>query len=108
MSENTTAAEEEKIRRITMRLAQMQAKSALRAMRTAARTRTRLKREHAQRRSSLGDAVMDAGLGEWSHGEVLGLLLAGRDHFGASDAARALFTQRARRHQPHATSSMVH
>lgn len=108
MSEQPTSIEEEKIRRITMRLAQMQAKSALRAMKSAVRARTRQKREHAHRRNCLGEAVMQAGLGEWKPAEVLGLLLAGRDHFGVTETARALFAQRAQRHQSNAHSSSLH
>lgn len=98
MSQHPTSAEEEKIRRATMRLAQLQARSALRAMRQAARSRMKLRREHAHRRGSLGDAVIGAGVGDWSNAEVLGLLLAGREHFGTSDTARKLFAQRAAGH----------
>jgi len=105
MSE-TTSLHEDKVRRYTHRLAQLQAQTFLRDKRLAARQRTKQRRETAQRRAAFGDVVMAAGFAEWSEDELLGMLLAARDHFGTSATARRLHAHRAMQHRTAPTPSL--
>lgn len=108
MTTPSSNLEEQKIRRATTRLVQLQARLALREMRRATLARAKERRLHAHRRGALGDAVIAAGLGDWVYDEVLGILLAGREHFGQSDTARKLFRQRAAQSQPGAPTQTIH
>jgi IS30 family transposase len=84
-----------KIQRATMRLAQLQARQALQEMRQKSQARARERRHGIQQRQALGEAVVRAGLGDWSCEEIAGLLMSAKAHFGTSDTARKLLAQRA-------------
>ena len=88
MSTETIDPIEQKIERAGQRLAQLQARLALRDMRRAAKTRASVRRQTARRKYELGEAVLIAGLVDWQAAELVGLLLDGKDRFGSSPTMR--------------------
>jgi hypothetical protein len=87
-----------KIQRAGQRLAQLQARDALRRMRLATQARARARRQEARRKYELGEAVLLAGLVDWQAAELVGLLLDGKDRFGTSPTMRLALRKRGAEH----------
>jgi hypothetical protein len=79
-----------KVQRASVRLAQLQARQAMQELRQQAKQRERARRQDIARRLALGDAVIQAGLGEWTPDEIAGLLTRAKDKFGCSDVTRRI------------------
>jgi hypothetical protein len=88
---DSTAA---KVQRAAARLAQLQARQALQELREQNREKALARLREERVRQELGGAVVRAGLGDWAGDEIAGLLLAGIDHFGTTETARALMRRR--------------
>lgn len=87
-----------KIERSARRTAQLQAQRALREMRLATIERVRARKRAARQRYELGDSVLLAGLVDWQAAELVGLLLDGKDRFGASPTMRMGLRKRGEEH----------
>lgn len=87
-----------KIERATQRVAQLQARRALREMRLATMARARARKHDARRKYELGESVLLAGLVDWQAAELVGLLLDGKDRFGASPTMRMGLRKRGEEH----------
>lgn len=85
---STSAKLEEQVMNTAKRLAQLKARAMLREMREEHRTRERERRQLFQRRLAMGDAVLQAGVGDWQPTEVVGLLLHALEDVGQSPIAR--------------------
>lgn len=71
----------------------------------AAGLRTQERRALARRRFELGEAVMSAGLAEWSVSEILGVLLDARERIGGSPSKRRAAWKRGEQHRSVATAA---
>lgn len=87
-----------KIERSQKRTAQLQARQALREMRLATVARARARKHAARRKYELGEAVLLAGLVDWQAAELVGLLLDGKERFGASPTMRMGLRKRGEAH----------
>lgn len=87
-----------KIERSQKRTAQLQARQALREMRLATVARARARKCAARRKYELGESVLLAGLVDWQAAELVGLLLDGKDRFGASPTMRMGLRKRGDEH----------
>lgn len=95
---NTADALTAKIERSQKRKAQLQAQRALRELRLATIERARARKRTARRKHELGESVLLAGLVDWQAAELVGLLLDGRDRFGASPTMRMALRKRGEAH----------
>jgi hypothetical protein len=89
----------ERIAATTRRLGLLKARELLREMRAADRQRSSERRALARRRSALGDAVVQAGCGEWLPAEITGVLLDARDRIGGSSTQRLGMRKRGEAHR---------
>ena len=95
---SATDAISAQIERATKRVAQLQARRALREMRRATVARARARKLDARRKYQLGESGLLAGLADWQPAELVGLMLDGKERFGASPTMRMGLRKRGEAH----------
>ena len=76
------------------------AQQALSDMRRKSREDAKARHEQRRRREGFGEAVEEAGMGDWSKAELSGLLHRAREHFGTSGPARRILSSHSDANHP--------